>query len=609
MDQLMDIDNANDDLPSLAAVLPLRQDPFSEAFLKDGMYVNTAGLPIAFSAGETLGRKAPFNAEAALSKAERTGSINFAEFASSAVEFEASMEPDQEVSEAITALEAMGFTDLGDEEDGNENIPIFDPHTQNNNPWWPYPNKAWFMIDLMDHQPRAPISDEQMKLFLWAMKECQTPGIPGFRALRTWQARRAQMMGFSPTHHTTALNNEYYANHPAELFRFNLANPLVRPHMSLYPEVAGPVSEFFHTNQMLAMDDASLDLGQLMWAEWSKAPHRHFYIKELARLQDDRFVIPLRWITVDSVESFDGISVTYSSADHMFSISTEGSLVRAPSSTLRDNCLDLKAQGYQFKFKGIGPNVWHRAYDCSLEQQVLFRIIPHILPADNPQQAEHCSHMTGKGSRPCRRCEVGGSVMECEQEDMYEQFFSGGAQRTVAGTIKDVREQLLVACLGVQDAVDQLQTKTGVKDKIAQYWIEKLIPQACDMQAIRMSHPETRDVRLRDLLLKGDERKIMKDTIKKEIQRELFQWLIEQPPSTYLEIPEGSASRGDIRPGDHYNPLLGVPGLDVHQDTPCEILHTYLLGVDKYVWHKTNTEWDKKNEQLFAVRLRASKID
>lgn len=76
------------------------------------------------------------------------------------------------------------------------------------------------MVDLIDHQPRAPISDEQMKLFLWAMKECKTPGVPGFRALRTWQAKRAQTTGFRPTHHVTALNNEYYANHPAELFRF-----------------------------------------------------------------------------------------------------------------------------------------------------------------------------------------------------------------------------------------------------------------------------------------------------------------------------------------------------------------------------------------------------
>ncbi|KAI0819958.1 hypothetical protein BC628DRAFT_1423282 [Trametes gibbosa] len=353
MDQLMDVNNADGGIPSPDTPLPAL-DPFSEVYLDGGVYVDTAGIPITFSAGEAPGtqRRTHFDVDVALLEAERTGNANFAEFVSSAAEFEASLESDCEVSEAIMTLEAMGFTDLGDEEDGEENIPMFDSYAQDNNPWWPYPNKAWFMVDLMDHQPRAPISDEQMKLVLWVMKECQTPGVPGFRALRTWQARRAQMMGFTPTHHTTALNNEYYANHPAELFRFNLANPLVRPHMSLYPEAAGPVSEFFHASRMLAMDDASLDRGQLMWAEWRKAPHRHFYIKEIARLQDGQFVIPLKWITINGIESFEGLSLTHSSSDHTFCIETEGGPVRAPALRLQDNCLDLKAQGYNLEFKG-----------------------------------------------------------------------------------------------------------------------------------------------------------------------------------------------------------------------------------------------------------------
>ena len=42
---------------------------------------------------------------------------------------------------------------------------------------------------------------------------------------------------------------------------------------------------------------------------------------------------------------------------------------------------------------------------------------------------------------------------------------------------------------------------------------------------------------------------------------------------------------------------------------PGEILHTFLLGQKKYVWHTTNSRWDKKKDELFAARLRGSSID
>ncbi|KAI0665635.1 hypothetical protein C8Q78DRAFT_985916 [Trametes maxima] len=533
-----------------------------------------------------------------------------------------------------------------------------------------------------------------MKVFLWVLKECKAVDVPTFRALRNFQTEAARRIGFQTTRHTTMLNNEYYANRPAELFRLNLSNPLVRPQMCLYPEVCGPVAEFFHSQKMLEMDEKTLDLAQLMWADWKHAPQRHFYIKELAQLRDDRFVIPLRWVTVRGTESFDGLEV-FCDEDKVFRIWTDR-MIRESAQELKRNCLDLQAHGHKLIFseespewtacmlhkaraiangrpmitmrmmpwsddvsgnrtkqynahtnvyvananlphtklqqeyfiqfvstsqyassseqmrivvENTGPDRWYTAYDCVLEQEVVFRIIPHILPADNPQQAEDCSHVTGKGNYPCRRCKVGGTATECEQDKNYEQFFTGADPRTVEETVRDIREQLFTACLGVQDGVDALQTKTGVKDKIAQYWIEQLIDKARSEQQIRLNDPIRKDTRLRDPHLKGDGRKAVKDAIKKEIQQELFSWLICQPVDTFESLPESSPLRSDLRPGDHYNALLAVPSLDVHRDTPCEILHTYLLGADKYAWHKTNSEWDKKKEQLFSIRLRASSID
>lgn len=39
------------------------------------------------------------------------------------------------------------------------------------------------------------------------------------------------------------------------------------------------------------------------------------------------------------------------------------------------------------------------------------------------------------------------------------------------------------------------------------------------------------------------------------------------------------------------------------------MLHTYLLGNDKYIWHDTNKGWDKKKEERFAVRLHSASTD
>lgn len=59
---------------------------------------------------------------------------------------------------------------------------------------------------------------------------------------------------------------------------------------------------------------------------------------------------------------------------------------------------------------------------------------------------------------------------------------------------------------------------------------------------------------------------------------------------------------------DHINPLLGMPSVDVHQDTPTEILHTVLLGVVKYFWGQT--VWIlNKNHSLNTFQMRLESVN
>ncbi|KAG5649807.1 hypothetical protein H0H81_001937, partial [Sphagnurus paluster] len=101
----------------------------------------------------------------------------------------------------------------------------------------------------------------------------------------------------------------------------------------------------------------------------------------------------------------------------------------------------------------------------------------------------------------------------------------------------------------------------------------------------------------------------MKTKIEQEIQLELWNWVVQQPPELYSRLKEDDPRRKDLREGEHYNILLTIRGINPHMDTPVEILHTWLLGNKKYVWHDTNQHWDKKKEELFAIRLGSSSID
>ncbi|KAH9917046.1 hypothetical protein B0H21DRAFT_850669 [Amylocystis lapponica] len=479
-----------------------------------------------------------------------------------------------------------------------------------------------FLLDLLDHLPRLRLSDDHMKTFIWIMKGCGAPDVPSFSALRKKQVELAREVHVETKQHVSPQSNVFYANLPSETFKLDFANPLVRPHIQVYPEVGCPVSEFYHREKWQHVKDDELDLNQLMWADWVNAPHKHFYIKELAELRDGRLIIPLKWLVEREVgESFDGHLVAYNSTTGEFEIQDKA-VICVKATKLSANYLDLKARGCSFRFpewtremphpvhkiakdrptftlrlmcwsddvsgnktkqfnahhniyvenvnlphqklqqeyfvrfcstsqhassseqmeavfNDTGEDRWHSAYDCQLEQE---GIIVHVLPADNPQQSEHCSHIGSKGNFSCRHCKAG-------------------------GTVKEIRDQLYAAGLGIQDTIEEMQTLTGVKDKMAQYWIDI---------AIHLSNPATKDERLKDSKLTGEDRKRVKNEIKENIQRECHAWLVKQPPDRYSALPEDSRT---------------------------------FLERATYVWHKTTSEWDAKKDEVYAIRLRTSSVD
>ncbi|KAJ6608328.1 hypothetical protein B0H10DRAFT_2303295 [Mycena sp. CBHHK59/15] len=188
------------------------------------------------------------------------------------------------------------------------------------------------------------------------------------------------------------------------------------------------------------------------------------------------------------------------------------------------------------------------------------------LPADNPQQSEEASHMGGNANCGCRRCKAGGPHEHTESDAGYHSMHYAGLPRFAADTKRTLEEQIKLAMYGVEAPISKLQTATGVKDKVAQYWINILLEKARQMKADNPGR--TAD----------------------SIAEELKTWL-------------------DQQPGDKVNPLLDIAGLDPNRDTPVELLHTILLGIIKYVWHLLHTGWTEAERNLFVIRLQSTDID
>ena len=76
----------------------------------------------------------------------------------------------------------------------------------------------------------------------------------------------------------------------------------------------------------------------------------------------------------------------------------------------------------------------------------------------------------------------------------------------------------------------------------------------------------------------------------------------------YLSRVNGSLHDFETR-GWPLKHVFLVTGLDVHRDTAVELLHTYLLGLDKYLWHTAHTAWDNAQRELMGIRLQSSSVD
>ncbi|KAJ6543322.1 hypothetical protein B0H10DRAFT_1854370 [Mycena sp. CBHHK59/15] len=104
-------------------------------------------------------------------------------------------------------------------------------------------------VDILDNLPHLRLSSSQIKMVLWAMRECGAHDVPSFKALRATQKRIRDTCGIKTEPYKSDLGNLFYTNDIRALIAnaSDFANPQVSPHIQKYPEdvAGGPVSEIW----------------------------------------------------------------------------------------------------------------------------------------------------------------------------------------------------------------------------------------------------------------------------------------------------------------------------------------------------------------------------
>ncbi|KAG2115683.1 hypothetical protein BD769DRAFT_1629900 [Suillus cothurnatus] len=452
----------------------------------------------------------------------------------------------------------------------NLNNPVSPDH-----PMYPWPSKAhfffFFITALLFSSPRLPFSEAQKKAILSWAKELGALDVSSLYALNRFQ-ETVKTLVRNPTEKVTARSgNIFYLNDVGQAVAKDYANPLTRMSQMLFelpsPPAAKVDEEIYFVNELL--QDSSGDYF---------IPERFFFCIVLHALgraaqrteegfivSDEQEIIP----TTSFRRSFREISLD---VDELACGLTPSSNKYAK---LEPNPLCTKSRGrmvyavpliiFMDDVSGNISKQWNKhhtiymsnanlpremlekefcvrfaaesgtfAWDCKDNEEVM--LVPYglFLGGDNPMHAEECSHAGLHCNYFCRTCEVGGTKEYKESDEGYSSIFVLGQLRTPAGTAAEIRAQFVTAL------------QSGASEKIKKW------ERNCANGWLASSRNTTAKVRA---------------ILNKELE----------------DLLQGSTL------DDAINPLLGVKGFNVHQDTPTEILHTVLLGFVKYFWGQTDT--------------------
>ncbi|KAF7357265.1 hypothetical protein MSAN_01321700 [Mycena sanguinolenta] len=210
------------------------------------------------------------------------------------------------LTEALQADQFPEEMEAADEDliDDVDEEACFDMDALNDSEYYPYPDKTTMLLDVLDNLPRCRFTSAQMSLVIHFAKSLGAPNVPSLKGLRRIQKDLHLKCGKEPVKVHSAMGNILYVNDLRESIANDFANPLVAPHLQLYPEeVENNISESWQSERWREYSPEQLTP---MFAKG----YKRFWIEEIAQTQEGKFVIPHTWIKRHGVLTMDAQIVT-----------------------------------------------------------------------------------------------------------------------------------------------------------------------------------------------------------------------------------------------------------------------------------------------------------
>ncbi|KAF8879345.1 hypothetical protein CPB85DRAFT_1497712 [Mucidula mucida] len=508
-------------------------------------------------------------------------------------------------------------------------VPTLEPSVSSlpsrNEVFYPYDSKTMFLLDTLDNLP-----------------ELGAPDVPSFDHLHDIQKSIRSRSGIPTIPAKSHFGNVFYINDPRHLIAQDWASPEVRKHIRVYSEIPkdGVIHEIWHAQKW--RKDMDCDLLSPMY----EGRRAHFYVNELAQMEDGRYVIPKRWVTFLQEVYADVLIVEINDSGFTTVLNKESTtLIKA--SELSRNYLDLEHDGglpkwantcadlsvkmpnpkralaegdplytsfveyFSDDVSGNRTKQWNKHWNVYMTHRNLPRQLlqqefhvhfvsssPHASTTEQYGKFKEIVESTQR--EPVKvRDGVSGQTTRFLLQNMSEIAASIGAKGNfpcrkceVGGTQAEKREDEGYHALFESSTP---RSKDGIIREL-----EKQLHLACSgvVQHVKDSQSATgiKDAYaqhwIQDLISRFHATKSDPKNTKtpEEIKADLIQWVMD--------------NRDKI-----YSGFLTTDGFDPTKDTPIKILHTILLGIIKYIWHNTHTSFSATQKLTYSHRLQATETD